>query len=117
MITFAVNWYGPLAQLVRAADGHVGVLFMELVEPGAVHGGIAAVPAEVVVVADGVRDVDIVLIHGAHAENRHGGQTGLVQLVGQIVQDVVVFQQVLVAGAVHGDFVGKAPDRRCRSRK
>ena len=39
-----------LAAVLGAADGTVRILLMELIEPGTVHGGLPAVPAEVVVV-------------------------------------------------------------------
>ena len=83
---------------------------MELIEPGAVHGGIAAVPTEVMVVGNGIGDVDILLIHIAHGNNCHGGGTGLVQLVAQIVENMVVLQQIGILGILHGDLVGQTPD-------
>ena len=79
------------AAVLGAADGEAGVLGVELVEPGAVHGGVAAVPAEVVVIGDHIGDVDIALIHAAHGNTGHGGQTGLVPVVAEVVEDVVVF--------------------------
>lgn len=41
----------------------------------------------------------------------HGGGPGGVQLVGQIVEGAVIFQQLLIHRAGSGDFVGKPPHR------
>ena len=99
-----------LTAVFRAANGGIGIFFMEFVKPGAVHGGFSAIPSKVVVVGDNIRNVDVFLVHGAVGKNRHGGQPGLVQLVAQVVQDAVIFQKIGIRRALHGDLVAEAPD-------
>ena len=76
----------------RAANGKRGMHSMELVEPGSVHGGVATVPAEVVVVRYGIGNGDQLRVHGAGGYAGHGGGAGLVHLVAHIVEDAVIFQ-------------------------
>ena len=67
------------------------------------------IPAKVKVVAVYVRDLQ----NGAgglqHKHVCHGGLAGGVQLVRQLVQQTVVFQQILVDSRSSGDLVGQAP--------
>ena len=97
------------AAVLGHAHRDVGVLGVELIEPGAVHGGVAAVPAEVVVPAHHVGDLDVLSIHAAHGHDGHGGEAGLVHLMHQIVQNAMVLQQVGILGTLHGDLVGETP--------
>ena len=61
------------------------------------------------VVRNGVGDADVLGIHGTHGDNRHGGGTGLVHLMAQVVEDAVIFQKIIVDTA-HGNLIGKTPD-------
>ena len=49
-----------------ASDWLIWILCMELVEPRTVHGSIAAVPTEVVVVGNDIGNLQIGIIHFAH---------------------------------------------------
>ncbi|MBR6607303.1 MAG: hypothetical protein IKK98_01365, partial [Oscillospiraceae bacterium] len=46
-----------LAAVLGTADRDGGMGLVEIVEPGTVHGGVTAVPAEVMVVGNGIRDL------------------------------------------------------------
>lgn len=99
-----------LAAVFAAADGQRGVLGVELVEPGAVHGGIAAIPAKVMVVRNRVGNFQVGAVGGTHADGRHDGGAGGVHGMAQIVEPVMVCQQVRVLVPFHGDFVAQPPD-------
>ena len=98
------------AAILRTANGNIGVLSVEVIEPGAVHRGVTAVPAKIVVVGNHVRNLDVGRIDGTGRNRRNGGQSGLVHFVAQIVEDVVVFQQIGVSVALHGNLIGQAPN-------
>ena len=94
--------------VLGAAYRNVGVSSVELVKPRAVHRGITAVPTEVVVVGNDVGYLEVGIVHLAHRNCRDGCQAGLVHFVNEVVQNVMVFKQILV-GASDGDLVGKSP--------
>lgn len=48
-----------LAAVLAASNGDVGIYRMKVIEPGAVHGRIAAVPAKIVVVGNGIRNLKV----------------------------------------------------------
>ena len=98
-----------LAAVFADAHAHVGVLLVELVEPGAVHVRVAAVPAEIVVEAAKVGDGQVFRVHGAVRKGRQGGQADGIHLMHQVVEDPVVFQQIGILFALHGDLVAQAP--------
>ena len=81
---------------------------VELIEPRAVHSGIAAVPAEVVVVGNHVGNLKIGIVHLAHGNSRNSSLSGAVHLVAEVVQNSVVLQKILV-GAADRDLVRETP--------
>ena len=81
---------------------------VELVKPRAVHIGLAAVPAEVVVVGYDVGYLQVGIVDLAHRYRRDGGQAGLIHLVTHIVEDAVIFEQIVVRAA-DTDLVGESP--------
>ena len=95
--------------ILRKADAAVRVISMIFVKKLVVLLQLAQIPAEVEVVAVHVRNLQ----NGAgglqHKHICHGGLAGGVQLVGQLVQQTVVFQQILVDSGGGGDLVRKAP--------
>ena len=98
-----------LTAVLGDADADVGVLGVELVQPGPVLLHLAAVPAEVVVVALHVGDLVHGPVGGGHGHVGDGGQAGGIQLVGQLVQLMVVGHQ-LVGDAADEDLIGNAPE-------
>ena len=98
-----------LAAVFADTDGGIGVLGVELIEPGSVLLHAAAVPAKVVVVADHIRNMDIFFIHGTHGNAGDNRGTSGIHLVYQIVQHPVIFNHVRILGTVHGDLIAKAP--------
>ena len=103
-----------LAAVLAHADGRIGIFLMEAVKPRTVFIHAAAVPAEVMIVADHVRNMHDFLIHTAHGDaGDHRGARG-VQPMHQIVELSVIADHVRILRAVHGDLVGEAPDRNGR---
>ena len=95
-----------LRAVLADANGRFGILGVEFIQPGAGHARLAAVPAEVQVVADHVGDAHDGVVDGAHGHAGHDGGPGGVHLMGHIIQDMVILQHVVVGGGHHGDFVG-----------
>ena len=95
--------------VLRDADRAGGVLFVELIQPGAVFLHLAHVPAEVVVIAEHIGDVDMFGIHRDHADLGHRGQAAGVQALAQGVElaEVLVERFGLAADR---DLVGNAPE-------
>ena len=102
-----------LAAVFRAADGNIGMGLVELIKPGAVHGGLAAVPTEIVVIGHHIRDLQIGVIHLAHGHSRNGSQAGLVHLVAEVIQDTVILQKIVIRAA-DADLIGKSPNHNGR---
>ena len=98
-----------LASILGAADRDGGVHCVELIKPGAVHSGVAAVPTEIVVVGNHVGDPEIGIVHLAHRNSRDGGQTCLIHLVAEVVEDSMVFKKILICTA-DADLVGETPN-------
>ena len=98
-----------LAAVLGNADADVGVVGVELVQPGAVLLHLAAVPAEVVVVALQVGDVVHGAVHGGMRNVSNGGQAGRVKLLAELFQIVVGVHQLL-RDAADQDLVGDAPE-------
>src|SRR5699024_3308259 len=98
-----------LGAVLRDAQAAVGVHGVELVQPGAVVGGLAEIPAEVVVVALHVGDGVVLAFHGGHGDLGHGGHAAGVQALGQGVDLTQVLAQVLAVFADE-DLVGDAPE-------
>ena len=73
------------AAIFGAADRNARMHFVELIEPGAVHMGLAAVPTEVVVVGNNVGDLQIGIVHLAHGNGSDGGLAGFVHFVDEVV--------------------------------
>ena len=96
------------AAILGAAYGNIGVGLMELIEPGTVHRGFSAVPAEVMVIGYYIRNEQIGVIHLAHRDRRNGGKAGLIHFVAEIVEDAVVFHKIL-GGTADGYFVAQPP--------
>ena len=74
-----------LTAVLGNTDRDRGVCFVELIEPRTVHGRIAAVPAEIVVVGNNVGDEQVRIVHLAHGNSRDSGKTCLIHLVNEIV--------------------------------
>ncbi len=70
-----------LAAVLRHAQADVGVLGVELVQPGTVVLNLAAIPAEVVVVALYIGNVMHGAVNRGVGDVGNGGQTGGVQLL------------------------------------
>ena len=98
-----------LGAVLGDADADVGVLGVELVQPGAVLLHLAAVPAEVVVVALYIGNVMHGAVNRGVGDVGNGGETGGIQLTYQLLQVVVVVHQLL-ADAADQDLVGQAPE-------
>ena len=98
-----------LAAVLGDSDGDVGVLGVELVQPGAVLLHLAAVPAKIVVIALHIGDFVHGSVGGRHGHVGNGGQAGGVQLLDQLVQGVVVLHQ-LVGDTADKNLVGDAPE-------
>ena len=99
-----------LTAVLGDTDGLIGMLGMELVEPGTVSFDGAAVPAEIVVVADSVGDGNVGVVGGTGRDSCHGGQAGLVHLVNQCVQLLMVVDDIGFIDAVGIDLIAEAPD-------
>ena len=97
------------AAILGAAYGNIGVGLMELIEPGTVHRGFSAVPAEVMVIGYYIGNEQIGVIHLAHRDRRNGGKAGLIHFVAEIVEDAVVFHKIL-GGTADRDLVAETPD-------
>ena len=93
----------------RTAHRDLGIYGVEFIKPGAIHVRFAPVPAEVMVVRNRIRNPQILGIHGTIGQSCQRGQSGFVQLVAQIIEQSVIFQQVRVLRAVHGNFVAQPP--------
>ena len=98
-----------LTAVLGAADRNVGVGLVEVVEPGAVHIGLTAVPTEVVVVGYNVGNLDIGIVDLTHRNRCNSGATGIVHLVAEVVKNVVVLDKIGVR-ATDGDLVGETPN-------
>ena len=95
--------------ILRKADAAVRKIGMVFVKELVVLLKVPQIPAE----------VEVVAVHIGNFQNRtgglqhkhvcHGGLAGGVQLVRQLVQQTVVFQQILVDSRSSGDLVRKAP--------
>ena len=62
------------------------------------------------VIADHIRNVDILLVHATHGDAGNDRGTSLVHPVNQIVQYTVILNQIRIFGAVHGNLIGQTPD-------
>ena len=80
-----------------------------LVKPRAVHRGIATVPTEVVVVGNNVGNLEIGVVHLTHRNSSDGGKSGLIHLVNEIIEYLVIFKKIVIR-ACNGDLVGKSPN-------
>src|SRR5699024_4422897 len=98
-----------LGAVLRDAQAPVGVQGVELVQPGAVVGGLAEVPAEVVVIALDVGDDVVLALHRGHGDLGHGGHAAGVEGLGHSVDLAQVPAQVLAVLADE-DLVGDAPE-------
>ena len=70
---------------------------------------IAQIPAEVEVVAVDIRDLQDRTVCFQHEYIGHGGRTGGIHMMAEIIQKTVVFQQVFVDGTGCGDLIGQSP--------
>ena len=99
-----------ICAILRKADAAVGVIGVVFVKELVVLLQFAQIPAKIEVVAVHVRDLQ----NGAgglqHEHICHGGLPGGVQLVGQLVQQTVVFQQIFIDSGCGGNLVGQAPN-------
>ena len=98
-----------ICTVLRQTDAPVRVIRMVLVKELVVLLQFAQIPAEVEVIAVHVRDLQNGAVDAQHEHICHGGLAGGVQLVGQFVQQTVVFQQILVDSGSGGNLVGQAP--------
>ena len=78
---------------------------MEVVEPRTVHRHISAIPAEVVVIRDDIGDMDNVRVHWTHGKHCHCSKTGVIHLMDQVVENMVVLNKVRILSVVHCDLV------------
>ena len=99
-----------LTAVLTHTNRTVRIFLVELIKEFAVHIGCSAVPAIVMVIRKNIRNLNIGRIHAAHGNNGHGGQSGGIQAMAQIVQNAMVLQKILILCiAAHGDLVGKSP--------
>ena len=82
---------------------------VEFIQPLLVVFQLAAVPAEIMVIAEHVGDMVHIVLHRHHGNVGDGGHAGLVHLVRQGIQVPQVVQQAR-ALAADGDLVGNAPE-------
>lgn len=98
-----------LTAVLAHAQAQVGMNLVEVVQPRTIVLHPAAIPAEIVVVADNVSDVVHGAFHRSHGHMGNGGQTCGVQFLGQSVELLVVFHQLL-GNAANQNFIGDAPE-------
>ena len=95
--------------VLAEADAAVGILGVIVVKEFIVLVQVPQIPAEIEVIAVHIGDLQDGAGDLQHEYVGHSGGPGGVQLVGQIVEGAVVFQQLLVHRAGGGDLVGEAP--------
>ena len=96
--------------VLAQADAPVWELGVVLVKEFVVLLQVAYIPAKIQVVAVHIRNLQKRTVDVQHEYICHGGGTGGVQLVAQIIQRPVVFYQGIIDGAGGSDFVAQAPD-------
>ena len=95
--------------ILGKSDHAVRILFMILIEKLIVLIEVTQVPSEIQIVAVDVRDLQDGTVRLKHEDIRHGGQAGFVHAVAQIIEQAMVFQQILIDRAGCGDFIGQTP--------
>ena len=98
-----------ICAVLRKADAAIRVIGVVFVKELVVLLQFAQIPAEVEVVAVHIGNFQNGTGGLQHKHVCHGGLAGGVQLVRQLVQQTVVFQQILVDSRSSGDLVGQAP--------
>ena len=100
------------AAIFRDTDGQVGMIRVEFIKPRRIGINGAAIPAEVLIIADGIGDLQIGMVCGAGSNGCHGGQTGSVHSVNQIIQLLMVIHNVCVFFRIITsiDLVAQTPD-------
>ena len=95
--------------VLRKTDAAVGVFGVVGVKKVVVLVQFAQVPAKIQVVAVHIGDFQNRAGDFQHKDIRHRGRAGRVELVRQIVEGAVVFQQLLIDSRRGGDLVGQPP--------
>ena len=97
--------------VLRKADDALRVLRVILVKKLVRLLQLPEVPAEVEIIAVDVGDLENRAFDLQHEHVGHGGESGLVHTVAQLVERPVVFQQLLIHSARGGDLVTEPPHR------
>ena len=95
--------------VLAETDAAVGIFGVIVVKEFIVLVQVPQIPAEIEIVTVHIGDLQDGTGDFQHKDVGHGGGPGGVQLVGQIVEGAVVFQQLLVHRAGGGNLVGEAP--------
>ena len=98
-----------ICAVLGQTDAAVRVIGMVLVKELIVLLQFSQIPAKIEVVAVHIGNFQNGAVDAQHEHVGHGGLAGGVQLVGQLVQQTVVFQQIFVDSGCGGDLVGQAP--------
>ncbi len=94
--------------VLREAYAPVRVSFVEFLKEGVIILKLPFIPSEVQIIRKDVGNVVQRTVHGEHIGVGHGCQPGTVHGMSQIVQNTMVFQQIL-RHAAHADLVGQRP--------
>ena len=100
--------------VLRKTDAAVGIFGVVGVKKVVVLVQLAQVPAKIQVVAVHIGNFQNRAGDFQHKDIRHRGQAGRVELVCQIVEGAVVFQQLLIDSRCGGDLVGQSPNGNAR---
>ena len=96
--------------ILRKTDAAVWVFGVVGIKKVVVLVKLAQVPTKIQVVAVHIGDFQNRAGDFQHKDIRHRGRTGRVELVRQIVEGTVVFQQLLIDSRRGGDLVGQSPN-------
>ena len=96
--------------VLRKTDAAFGIFGVVGVKKVIVLVKLAQVPAKIQVVAVHIGNFQNRAGDFQHKDVRHRGQAGGVELVRQIIEGAVVFQQLLIHRAGGGNFVGQSPN-------
>ena len=96
--------------VLRKTDAAVGIFGVVGIKKVVVLVQFTQIPAKIQVVAVHIGNFQNRAGNLQHKDIRHRGQAGGVELVRQIVEGTVVFQQLLIHRAGGGNFIGQSPN-------
>jgi len=74
-----------LASVLAHSKRDIRELFVEVVHPRTVHGYVSAVPSEVMVVRDHIRNLDVRIVNITHGYHRDRGQSRVIHLMNHVI--------------------------------